>query len=499
MGETPGSGRRKRARPATNGGTAAGSATKKRKVGDGSPANGEPAKHRSTGAPVSPARKKTSLDRNHAKAPIPQDDNDEEDGDEETTTTPVKKTAKRKVQSPKERGRDPYDLLPSDVEEAPAATLGKKGKVAAGASNSTKSKKRKSIPVTTVSDGDESETDVYDTMNINESPSKPPTEKKRGPGRPPGSKNKKTTAASLSANTHSLELTPTKSRQVRRGLEGDVPASPAVLKGILTPSKKRNDDTPRRRKNVAFSAVGEEKDFEIYFDDLPTAKKSEARKAQGEKVRTTPTRPGSKDTEEDELANGEEKDKQVEEDEDVCEICLKPDSNPPNEIIICDGCDLGFHQKCHNVPVIPEDDWFCKNCSQEDAAKTPQRPSAAAAAAAAAPPTDAPDIPNLDRHLAALQRVLLDRCTGKRRLKLVGLDEAYKKVEKLVEQTISGGESNSMLLIGGRGTGKTAVSNTKGGQRVWIEARCTNIAGRLSRRWWMPCRNPTAASSSSFG
>lgn len=462
MGETPGSGHRKRARPATNGGTAAGSATKKRKVGDSSAAKGEPTKRRSAGAPVGPGKKKTSLDRNHVRAPIPPDDDEkeEEDVDDETTTTPVKKTAKRKGQSPNERGRDPYDLLPSDGEESAAATSGqKKGIAAAGTSNGVKSKKRKSIPVTTVSDGDESEANVYDTMHINESPSKPPTEKKRGPGRPPGSKNKKTTAASLS-NTHSLQLTPTKSRQVRRGLEGDVPASPTVLKGILTPSKKRNDDTPRRRKNVAFSAVGEEKDFEIYFDDLPTAKKSEAKKARDEKARTTPTRPGPKDTEEDELAKGGEENNEVEEneeDEDVCEICLKPDSNPPNEIIICDGCDLGFHQKCQNVPVIPEDDWFCKNCSQEDAAKTPQRPSAAAVAAA--PPTDAPDIPNLDRHLAALQRVLLDRCTGKRRLNLVGLDEAHKKVEQLVEQTISGGESNSMLLIGGRGTGKTAVSN----------------------------------------
>lgn len=461
MGETPGSGRRKRARPATNGGTAAGSATKKRKVGDVSTsANDESTKRRSTGARAAPGRrKKTSLDRDHAGAPIPSDaEDDEGDADGETATSPVKKSAKKKGRPSKERERDPYDLLPSDVEEEATGTPAKqKGGAATGTSTGTKSKKRKSIPVTTVSDGDESQPDVYDPTHIDESPSKPPTEKKRGPGRPPGSKNKKTIAASLSMDTHSLELTPTKSRQGRRGLEDGVPKSPAVLKGILTPSKKRNDDTPRRRKNVAFSAVGEEKDFEIYFDDLPTVKKSDAKKAQSEKARTTSTRPEPKDMEDDELAKGGQGEDDDEEDEDVCEICLKPDSNPPNEIIICDGCDLGFHQKCHNVPVIPEDDWFCKNCSQEDASKTPQRPSAVVAPA---PPTDAPDIPNLDRHLSALQRVLLDRCTGKRRLNLVGLDEAYKKVGQLVEQTISGGEGNSMLLIGGRGTGKTAVSST---------------------------------------
>ncbi|KAF4552903.1 Origin recognition complex subunit 4-like protein [Elsinoe fawcettii] len=40
---------------------------------------------------------------------------------------------------------------------------------------------------------------------------------------------------------------------------------------------------------------------------------------------------------------------------------------------------------------------------------------------------------------------------------LVGLDAEYQKVASLIEQTVTAGESNSMVLIGARGSGKTAL------------------------------------------
>ncbi|TKX26538.1 hypothetical protein C1H76_1070 [Elsinoe australis] len=40
---------------------------------------------------------------------------------------------------------------------------------------------------------------------------------------------------------------------------------------------------------------------------------------------------------------------------------------------------------------------------------------------------------------------------------LVGLDAEYQKVSSLVEQTVTAGESNSMVLIGARGSGKSAL------------------------------------------
>lgn len=58
-----------------------------------------------------------------------------------------------------------------------------------------------------------------------------------------------------------------------------------------------------------------------------------------------------------------------------------------------------------------------------------------------------------------LKTVVMERITGRRPSPLVGLDEEYKSVHQLVEHTITAGEGNSLLLIGARGSGKTALVN----------------------------------------
>lgn len=76
-----------------------------------------------------------------------------------------------------------------------------------------------------------------------------------------------------------------------------------------------------------------------------------------------------------------------------------------------------------------------------------------------------PDIPLLSsfvepgRELDLLKTVVLERISGKRPVPLVGLDVAYKTVHQLIEHTVTAGEGNSMLLIGARGSGKTALVN----------------------------------------
>ncbi|EPE08679.1 origin recognition complex subunit 4 [Ophiostoma piceae UAMH 11346] len=187
--------------------------------------------------------------------------------------------------------------------------------------------------------------------------------------------------------------------------------------------------------------------------------------------------------------------KAVDEDDgsgEVCLICSKPDSEPPNEIILCETCDLAVHQQCYNVPVIPEGDWFCKNCVrkqehekqlQKRASETPagdeteeetgtdrqplepptahEKDDLAAELVAATPPRDlAPDIANFESHLSKTKRILLGRCTGRHRVRLHGQDEAYDKVYQVVEQTVVAGEGNSMMVIGARGTGKTTMVET---------------------------------------
>ncbi|CAK7268901.1 origin recognition complex subunit 4 [Sporothrix epigloea] len=168
-------------------------------------------------------------------------------------------------------------------------------------------------------------------------------------------------------------------------------------------------------------------------------------------------------------------------DDEVCAICSKPDSEPPNEIVFCETCDLAVHQQCYNIPHIPEGDWFCKNCTRQNL-KPPGQPLAEeivasqdnshfdraedtehyAEVAAAQAATDAardlaPDIANFEHHLAKMKQILLGRCTGRHRVRLRGQDEAYGKVHQVVKQTVVAGEGNSMMVIGARGTGKTTM------------------------------------------
>ncbi|KAL5265167.1 hypothetical protein ACHWQZ_G006048 [Mnemiopsis leidyi] len=50
----------------------------------------------------------------------------------------------------------------------------------------------------------------------------------------------------------------------------------------------------------------------------------------------------------------------------VCVVCKQGDSEPPNEIILCDTCNVGYHQKCHLKTItsqqIAQDKWHCHYC-----------------------------------------------------------------------------------------------------------------------------------------
>lgn len=61
--------------------------------------------------------------------------------------------------------------------------------------------------------------------------------------------------------------------------------------------------------------------------------------------------------------------------------------------------------------------------------------------------------------LELLQYLTLEKINGKRPIPLTNLSDEYSKVNTVISQTITVGESNSMLLIGARGSGKTALVN----------------------------------------
>ncbi|KAK5625390.1 hypothetical protein RRF57_001106 [Xylaria bambusicola] len=227
------------------------------------------------------------------------------------------------------------------------------------------------------------------------------------------------------------------------------------LKGILSPQKRK---VGRPAKTVVFDE-GEEVDSDILQDETtPKPVKFSTIKKPSSPIKhpilLNTDREKDKQQDADGLEAGSGKEEEEEEDEEVCVICSKPDSKPPNEIIFCEVCDCGFHQKCYNVPVIPEGDWICRNCSQEDILDDRLNTIEKATVTTS---TDTPAIPNFEQHFQNMRRVLLDRCSSNRRIKLCGQSEAFDKAYQLVEQTVLAGEGNSMMVIGGRGCGKTTM------------------------------------------
>ncbi|CAN7993634.1 unnamed protein product [Ixodes hexagonus] len=64
----------------------------------------------------------------------------------------------------------------------------------------------------------------------------------------------------------------------------------------------------------------------------------------------------------------DEEDDAAEQDSDlVCSVCNGGQSDPPDEIVICDTCNKGFHQACHTPKIsdqvlLPNIPWHCRNC-----------------------------------------------------------------------------------------------------------------------------------------
>jgi origin recognition complex subunit 4 len=244
-----------------------------------------------------------------------------------------------------------------------------------------------------------------------------------------------------------------KSGRPRKSLQDGID-SPKAPKGILTPSRK--DRTLKTKKNVAFEGKG---DLDLGFKDLPKPAKQ---KSKGQ----TSIEESASDLEEAGLASSikqskksgeilqEEEDDSDEEDEVKCAICSGLKSKKPNEIILCDSCDLAVHQLCYGVPVIPKGDWLCRDCQPDDLLDVNMDDAADIAEV----PSDLPEISGFEDHLRNMQRLVLDKLTGQKRVKLRGHDEEMQKVHQVVEQTVLAGEGNSMLVIGARGCGKTTVS-----------------------------------------
>ncbi|KAK4165871.1 putative origin recognition complex subunit 4 [Cladorrhinum sp. PSN259] len=225
--------------------------------------------------------------------------------------------------------------------------------------------------------------------------------------------------------------------------------APAVPKGILTPRKGQGLGRGRR-KNVVFDQKAKDSTPEDDEAEEALAAESPSKSSHKKLKKPEPEVEG----EEDESSESEEED---DDDDEVCVICSKPDSEKGNEIVFCDNCDVAVHQDCYGIPEVPEGEWICRNCAHEEPAPAVSREKAISVSTTAKKDHQHPPIPNFEKHLRTMQRVLLDRCSGRRRIKLRGQDEAYDKAYQLVQQTIVAGEGNSMMIIGARGCGKTTL------------------------------------------
>lgn len=53
----------------------------------------------------------------------------------------------------------------------------------------------------------------------------------------------------------------------------------------------------------------------------------------------------------------------------ICRICQRGHSPQSNMIVFCDGCNIPYHQLCHDPPIddlviaITDTEWFCRECS----------------------------------------------------------------------------------------------------------------------------------------
>ena len=145
----------------------------------------------------------------------------------------------------------------------------------------------------------------------------------------------------------------------------------------------------------------------------------------------------------------------------ACAVCSGLDSKARNPIILCDGedCEYSVHIKCCQLSTVPRGKWFCEECQlqRQDSPSFPQLNNDLSSVDSA---SKLPDIEGFQGHLRHMQRILLNKLTGQKRIRLRGYDEEMKKVHQVVEQTVLAGEGNSMLVIGARGSGKSTVSGS---------------------------------------
>ncbi|KAI9678343.1 MAG: hypothetical protein M1817_006289 [Caeruleum heppii] len=240
----------------------------------------------------------------------------------------------------------------------------------------------------------------------------------------------------------------------RRYSDDMVVDGPAGLVGILTPSKKKRG---RSKKAVTFGDQGHEAPHGLGFKDIPSPVING----------TTVTDQGGpkRDFGEDDYIGEGSRHISVHDpmDEVVEEEAASDPSSDDDKLITPQRKRSRLQEKLHSAQSIEsreaEDTIELVN-NQTDEASPSIALSNGTTTAASVLQNIIEDHPDAEKLLGCMQRVILEKCTGRCRIGLVGLEEQYRKVHQLAEQTVVAGEGNSMLVLGARGSGKTTLVET---------------------------------------
>eukprot|EP00884_Botryococcus_braunii_P021772 jgi/Botrbrau1/8279/Bobra.0251s0008.1 len=55
-------------------------------------------------------------------------------------------------------------------------------------------------------------------------------------------------------------------------------------------------------------------------------------------------------------------DRHMDDEEALCAVCGEGHSVEPNVIVFCERCEVGVHQDCYGIALVPEGDWLCWPC-----------------------------------------------------------------------------------------------------------------------------------------
>ncbi|KAF9977974.1 hypothetical protein BGZ73_004257 [Actinomortierella ambigua] len=138
----------------------------------------------------------------------------------------------------------------------------------------------------------------------------------------------------------------------------------ASMESVASGSSQNN--TPHSNGNGSSSAASTTTTTKAATRDVPQRETRKSKRIKKDPVvsyaESEPSSPSSSDRMSSEPSVKAEESHRGSTGEDVCEICHS--DADLSKMLICDGCELGYHTYCLNPPLaaVPKADWYCAKC-----------------------------------------------------------------------------------------------------------------------------------------